>query len=415
MSAESATQGGWLVGDGLELGEQGIYKLPRDHAWHSGPTYFVNDYFEWHYFTFLGTDKKTGHEVSLFLCMFSAGWSKELGRPLMFPVFAWHDTVTGEFQGTTFYPLGTFETSGSGTSDFGFTYSVKDPDKKGFQTSYDHAQEKWAFKSFCTDESKILGKPYQVDVTGTVQEPGYVPAAYWGLESIGYSKLYNQNPETMYGLSYYYFAPQMEMSGTVTLADGVHEIDGVAWYEHQWGNYRNTENARYFYGYARFDNGDVFTWRQYYGNPVGKLDSEVPFDVKAAREAWDDPHPEVSRFAFVPKGGTPRYAFGPSFLFTPTRWWTSPDSGVEYPWWGEMQTPEGTFYLSPTFPAQESVATTGSFIEGALLLRKNSIDGPVVARGFCELVQLPANGPAISRELPERADIQFDGGLARRN
>jgi hypothetical protein len=416
MSAENTVQaGGWLAGDGLELGEQGIYKLPRDHAWHSGPTYFVNDYFEWHYFTFLGTDKKTGHEVSLFLCMFSAGWSKELGRPLMFPVFAWHDTVTGEFQGTTFYPLGTLETRGSGTSDFGFTYRVKDPDGKGFQTSYDHAQEKWAFKSFCTDESKILGKPYQVDVTGFVQEPGYVPAAYWGLESIGYSKLYNQNPETMYGLTYYYFAPQMEMSGTVTLADGAHEIEGVAWYEHQWGNYRNTENARYFWGYARFDNGDAFTWRQYYGNPVGKLDPEVPFDVKAAREAWDDPHPEVSRFAFVPKGEAPRYAFGPSFSFTPTRWWTSPDSGVEYPWWGEMRTPEGTFYLSPTFPAQESIATTGSFIEGALLLRKDSIDGPVVARGFCELVQLSANGPAMSRELPERADIQFNGGLARRN
>jgi CrtC N-terminal lipocalin domain len=252
MSAENTAQGGgWLVGDGLELGEQGIYKLPRDHAWHSGPTYFVNDYFEWHYFTFLGTDKKTGHEVSLFLCMFSAGWSKEIGRPLMFPVFAWHDTVTGEFQGTTFYPLGTFETSGSGTSDFGFTYNVKDPDEKGFETRYDHAQEKWAFKSFCTDKSKILGKPYQVDATGIVQEPGYVPAAYWGLESIGYNKLYNQNPETMYGLTYYYyyyFAPQMEMSGTVTLADGGHEIEGVAWYEHQWGNYRNTENARYFWG-----------------------------------------------------------------------------------------------------------------------------------------------------------------------
>src|SRR5271167_5140271 len=103
--------------------------------------------------------------------MFSAGWSKELVRPLMSPVFAWHDTVTGEFQGTTFYPMSTFESSGSGTSDFGFTYRVDDPDGKGFETKYDHDQEKWEFKSYCTDKSQILGKPYQVDVTGLVQKP----------------------------------------------------------------------------------------------------------------------------------------------------------------------------------------------------------------------------------------------------
>ena len=48
----------------------------------------------------------------------------------------------------------------------------------------------------------------------------------------------------------------------------------VCWFEHQWGNFRNTEQARYFWGYARFDNGDTITWRQYYGNPAGKLTSE---------------------------------------------------------------------------------------------------------------------------------------------
>src|SRR5271154_1507875 len=119
MSVESAIEtAGWLAGDGLEVGEQGIYKLPRDHAWHSGPTYFVNDYFEWHYFTFLGTDKTTGHDVTAFLCLFTSGWSKQLGRPVMFPIFAWHDAVTGDFQATTFYPMSPFHASGSDTADF---------------------------------------------------------------------------------------------------------------------------------------------------------------------------------------------------------------------------------------------------------------------------------------------------------
>jgi len=240
-----------FVSPGLEISEQGLYHLPRDHAFHGGPTYFTNDFEEWHYFTFQGTDKKTGHAVTLFFCPFAQGWNKELNRPLMFAFFAWHDTVTGEFINTTLIPNGAFVSSGSGEPNFGFKYSLDGTDGQGFAWSYDHPAESWHFKGFATDKSKIIGKPFSMDVTGNVKAPGYVPMAYWGLESIGFNKLYNQNPETMYGLTYYYTAPEMEMKGSVTLADGVHDIEGVAWFEHQWGNFRNTECTRYFWGYSR--------------------------------------------------------------------------------------------------------------------------------------------------------------------
>jgi hypothetical protein len=62
-----------------------------------------------------------------------------------------------------------------------------------------------------------------------------------------------------------------------------------------------------------------------------------------------------------------------------------------------MKTPKGTFYLSPTFPAQERMSLAGAFIEGALRLRKDSIDGPVVGRGFCEMAQLSALGAPATR------------------
>ena len=366
---------------GLLTEEQGLYHLPRDHAFNGGPTYFTNDYNEWHYFTFLGQDKKTGHAISLFYMILSQGWVTDLDRPLMYSMFAYHDTVTGEFLHTTLAPKGTFESSGSPEPNFGFSYALKDPDG-GFDWAYNHAQERWHFHSFTTPESKIEGTQYELDVTGDVKVPGYIGSAYWGLESIGFQKLYNQNPETMYGLTYYHTAPEMEMKGSVTLPDGVHEIEGVAWFEHQWGNFRNTEATRYFWGYARFDNGDTMTWRQYYGNPAGKLTPDVPFDVEAANESWNDPHPEVSRFAFIPKGQAPRYSFGPTFLFTPIKWWTSPETGVNVPWWGEMKTPQGTFYLSPTFPEQESVSANGPIIEGANLIRQGSID--VSLRNSCD-------------------------------
>lgn len=61
--------------------------------------------------------------------------------------------------------------------------------------------------SKCSRSINEFGKPYSLDVTGTVKAPGYLPVAYWGPESIGFNPLYNQNPETMYRLSYYYDAP----------------------------------------------------------------------------------------------------------------------------------------------------------------------------------------------------------------
>jgi len=122
----------------------------------------------------------------------------------------------------------------------------------------------------------------------------------------------------------------------------------------------------------------------------------------------------VDRFAFIPKGQAPEYSFGPSFVFTPIKWWKSPKSRIDFPWWRELKTPKETFYLSPTYPEQETITPMGAFIEGALLLRKDSIDGPVVAQGFCELMQLPAHGVSLIRSLPERTDLQFNGGLQRK-
>ena len=199
--------------------------------------------------------------------------------------FAWHDKVTGEFIHTTIVPFGKFQSTGSGDSGFGFKYALDDPDGKGFEIGYQHAGEQWHFKSSAPKKSKIDGQPHELDVTATVKASGYIPSAYWGLESIGFQKLYNQNPETMYGLTYYYTAPDMEMKGSVTLADGVHDR-GSGMVRTSVGQLSQHEQARYFWGYARFQNGDTITWRQYYGNPVGKLHVEVPFDTVAARKGW---------------------------------------------------------------------------------------------------------------------------------
>src|SRR5271166_1656417 len=86
------------------------------------------------------------------------GLTKEFNRPFMFSLFAWHDTETGEFIGTTIVPNGKFRSSGSGEPNFGFKYAIKDADEKGFETTYKYAKERWILKSFATAKSKITGK-----------------------------------------------------------------------------------------------------------------------------------------------------------------------------------------------------------------------------------------------------------------
>ena len=415
MNTTTSAQGSapWLTSPGLNTEVQGIYHLPIDHQWHSGPTYHYNDFQEWHYFTFLGKDKTTGHNVSLFVLNNFQGYRTDIQRPNTRIITAYLDKDTGKFYGNTIQPTSQLVTKGASGD---FNYVVNDTDQ-GFATDYNYSQERWNFKGWAINKSTMAaGTPYNVNVTGVVKAPGYIPMAYWGLENIGFNNKYDQNPSTMYGLSYYYTAPEMEMTGNVTMDDGVvHHIEGTAWFEHQWGNFQSPEQARYFWGYARFPNGDTMTWRQYYDSPAGIVHATPTYNLTAAAMAWNASHVEQNRFAFIPKGQPPRYSFGPEFVFTPIKWWTSPVTGNSYPWYGKLKTPKGTFYLTPSATSsQESAGAAGSFIEGAMELHKGSIDGPVAADGFCELVQLPPLGAPNNRGLPEASypgDIRFDGGL----
>jgi hypothetical protein len=406
----------WVTSPGLNTEEQGLYHLPRDHAYHSGPTYYHNDLREWHYFTLQGTEKATGHHITLFITYLWQGWQESVKRPNVSLLVAYHDADTGAFFPNTLILGGPFVSKGtSDGANFNFDYRITDPDGKGVVTTYDYAGERWHFEGFAPEGSQIAnGGPFRYSLDAVVNSPGYLPMAYWGLENIGFNNKYDQNPSTMYGLSYYYTAPQMAMSGTMTTSDGVsHELEGVAWFEHQWGNFYSPEQSRYTWGYARFDNGDAFTWRQYYDNPAGQMYPEQPYNLEAAKQAWQTPQYQQSRYAWLPAGGRPQYSFGPTVTYTPLEWWTSPTTGNVYPWYSELKTPKGTFYMTPTYPEQETIGAAGPFIEGAMYLHSGSLDGPIVANGFVEMFQIPALNAAVQTLPPsdQPGNIRFDGGL----
>ena len=181
---------------------QALYQLPRDHAWHGGEFYQKNDFNEWHYITMLGRDKDTDERVSVFWVPLSQGWMEEDGHPLHNVLFAFHNLDTGEFHTALLYVTGPMTTQGSApdAEDFWFKYEIDDG-VNGFTTAYDYPTETWQFSGYNTKEDE-WNAPFRLDMTAKLEEPGYVPMAYWGLESIGFDPQQRQNPETMHGLTH---------------------------------------------------------------------------------------------------------------------------------------------------------------------------------------------------------------------
>jgi hypothetical protein len=373
---------GWNA-PGILTEPQPLYTLPKDHMYHGGPTYFTNDFTEWHYISILGKNLENGHDVSIFWATLCTGWSEADQRPFINSLVSYHDFETLEFKSALTGYMGPLQSEAGdyNAPDFSFRYAV-DGEESGYSTAYTHADETWKFTGRSSLQSEAA-VPFDLDATAQLRFPGYVPMAYWGFESIGIDPQQRQNPETMFGLTYYY-AGDMDVNANITIDGATHQVEGRGWFERQWGNFRNTEQYKYFWGYARLDSGDLITWR-FYNGP----------------QAFMDPHPEVSRFMVLKADGTREYAFGPAVTYTPTKTWESPVSGKNYPWWGVLDCPVGKFYVGPTTPEQESIGLAGAFIEGVMQFREGSPDGPVVGTGFVELVDLIKEGVPITRGLPD--------------
>jgi len=298
---------------GFSLDPQPIYQLPHDHRFHRGPTYIHNDYNEWQYFTALGTDEKTGDEISLFICPFHQGWVKAHNGRANLLVFAFSNLNTKEFYCANTLLEGEYTATASNpdSEDFAFTYRISGASGQ-LTVTYDHPTETWTYQGHSEIKNES-NSPYAFDVKYTVKAPGYIPAAYHGLENIGWDSGgpgYRHNPQTMAGLTRYIQVPRADLTGTITVGGREYDVEAEVWYEHQWGNFRNVQTNRYFWGHMRLDDGTAFTWRQYY------IDGE-----------WKKYDTGMTRFQVIHPDNTVEYAFGPSFVYTPTKLWTSPRAG----------------------------------------------------------------------------------------
>lgn len=372
-----------------------IYNLPRDHAMHAGDWYKGAEYQETNYFTGFFKEKKTGKPYSVFFCWSVYGWDAKLQRPLWVALFSMCDIERKKFYQAVQPMPGPVTGVGSGPAvdpkDFFAEYKIgKGADGSEGLFSYHSAGEVWRWMANVPQPTKNIPNqtPFFMDIRGKVMKPGYQCPVPYGFtqEGLGTDVTNNlANPFTGAALSWYIIAPCQQAEMKLQCADMDLELEGQFYHEHQWGRIRipGMEQARYFWGWARMDNGDILNWRTYRDPKTGKY---VPSD-------------SANRFNVIRPDGTIQYFMGPAFTFEPTKSWKSPETGVEYPLYGKMDTPVGVFYVEPLIDVAEAQLLNGGMWEGAARLRKETPDGPYVGRSFIEHMWAPFDSP-VGKDIP---------------
>ena len=227
-----------------------------------------------------------------------------------------------------------------------------------------------------TEKGKdATGPAADLDMTMRVKRPGYCPATQTGVEAQGSPKGFGDNtynPETVFGLSYYYYAPTCDIEGRVSIGDQKHNVKGEAWFEHQWGNYGTADFMGHAYVWLWFglDDGTKFSCR-YWTLPV-----------------TFEPVTRFNRSVYhTPEGQVQHFQGSDAVKISVLRHWASPASGLRYPISLLLETPAGIFALEPDFDEQEAyIPHADTYLwEGACRVRGGSLGGPVIGKAYLEL------------------------------
>ncbi|MEK6439589.1 lipocalin family protein [Pseudonocardia sp. T1-2H] len=359
---------------GLQTGSaQRLYTLPADHQWHGGGIYDTGLLEEWFYWTGFLTDVDTQEQFGLFYNLFHEGDGPgKYSHRLWFSLDSLNnDSIVWATPDMTSF---TAAAAPQSTSPNDFLYSAQGTDTT-YETLYRAEPDTWSLKF----HGAAANVPQPVDMAmelHTTTPYGYMPLTPYGVENENMPWTGQTDPTTMSSLSYYYGAPKTAANGAVKIGNQMHRLQGSLWMEHQWGNFRITEMpwaANYIWSGLQFDDGSIFTFRQWYGQNNQPL-------LNLGRHSYSTPNNQTT------------YGFGQSVVFTPLKTWTSPVSKRNFPVYASVSSEFGTWYYSPVFPDYEMpfgyppYGTSDLDIwEAPCLVHTGSLDGPVVGKAYLEL------------------------------
>ncbi|CAN5766079.1 hypothetical protein BH24CHL5_BH24CHL5_06060 [soil metagenome] len=171
------------------------------------------------------------------------------------------------------------------------------------------------------------------------------------------------------GSSYYYSWPRMDASGTLTYEGAQLSVTGIAWFDHQWGDFIAVGGGG---------------WDWFAVNLADGTDLTLSL-VRAA----DGSYPLVYG-TLVQPDGTVEHLARDAFSLTPNGTWTSPLTGATYPagWRIELPAEELVIDLAPTVAEQEldTRPTTGVvYWEGSQSVSATRAGAAVEGEAYVEL------------------------------
>jgi predicted secreted hydrolase len=171
------------------------------------------------------------------------------------------------------------------------------------------------------------------------------------------------------GGSYYYSRTRLSVDGTVTIDGGAQHVTGLAWFDHQWGDFISVGGGGWDWFAVNLDDGTDLTL-----SLVRAADGTYPLvygTFDAASGAFD--HLDASDFTVTPTGG-----------------WTSPTTGATYPAGWRIAVPgrDLVVTLTPAVADQEldTRATTGVvYWEGSQVVTATVGEVPIGGDAYVEL------------------------------
>ncbi len=180
------------------------------------------------------------------------------------------------------------------------------------------------------------------------------------------------------GSSYYYSRTAMDATGTVTLGDREHAVDGQAWFDHQWGEFISVGGGGWDWFAVNLDDGSDVT-------------------LSLVRDA-DGSYPLIYG-TIVDADGATHHLGRDDFSVEVTDRWVSPATGADYPAGWTIAIPSADLHieLSPTVAAQEldTRTTTGVvYWEGSQVVVGTRAGVPLGGKGYVELTGYAPSGSA---------------------
>ncbi len=309
-------------------------RLPQDEAPHTDMT-------EWWYYTghFRGTDADGAqHQYGFELTFF------QVLRGNVAPIYIGHYAVSDLTRGQFHYDQRVLPEPNAvlpnGTTTSGFHLAINDWTMRGLN-GYDHL---------------VASEPdYAIDLDLVSQKP---PALHNGNGLITYG---------IGGFSYYYSRTHMVVSGTIRDHGVTIPVSGLAWMDHQWGNFIPTAGGGW----------DWFSLQ---------LSNDVEYMIYRLRDTQG--HILATVGSRIDAQGITTEVPGSRINEQPIGSWTSPITHITYPAGWRLTLPNGTLTVTPELADQELVTTntTGNtYWEGACSI-SGTLDGQSLSgQGYTEL------------------------------